>query len=348
MEKVTINFQNKQLSIDSNMLELCENYDVEINDEYINYLTSFIGSYERLTSVINELIMCDICNRYFSSLYGQVLCINEDGETGYECLWKAIIDNIDKRSFYTFEDLKEYGGLKEKYNFFGINTEIVIDDLICTLNKEIKIIYRWYNKEIKELTQKKSKTVARKRINRDLKSWSFGLGRFLWRLERRHEREEKERATKKEYEMFIKNIINRYSLNGKTIFNKVKNLNDYNDVCGIYVFCLDSKRKIYIGQTRRSLRERIREHLRELDVDFDYYLNPYNISKIYVLKISDKYQDVVEQDCIAFTPRKISLNSVATTENAIYFVDSSNLDFLLADDKLRLKIINDSIKHFGV
>ena len=71
------------------------------------------------------------------------------------------------------------------------------------------------------------------------------------------------------------------------------------------------EQKIYVGQTKKCLKERVLQHFTKPQSQFDKTHSLEEVSNIYVLNVSEEYLDYVEMDCIASIPSKLLFNVFA-------------------------------------
>jgi hypothetical protein len=121
----------------------------------------------------------------------------------------------------------------------------------------------------------------------------------------------KAQENRQEYNDKLQKLLCRYSKKGKTVFEKVTDLNDYMGFKGIYILCFNRLAKCYIGQTSKSIKHRVIAHFSKPQTQFDYLCDFGSITEIYVLHVFDELLDDVEQDCIAYMGSEHLLNACA-------------------------------------
>ena len=145
----------------------------------------------------------------------------------------------------------------------------------------------------------------------------------------------------------LNNLQKRYSINYKSLMERVDVLSKYKNNSGLYILVLSSLRGIYIGQATSSISKRILEHLNNPSSFFDDSILPEDISDIYVLKTPNdsKMIDLIERDLIAAIGPDLSMNASVGGHNVIASVHDVRYnpsEFTLSDDKL--KTILNSLK----
>lgn len=138
------------------------------------------------------------------------------------------------------------------------------------------------------------------------------------------------------YNFSLECLLTRYTIHGNCLFKNVIDLGEYRNASGIYILCFDEPRVYYIGQAKKDLVNRIKDHWMKPSSNFDRTFGPNDVSKIYIMRIPSDYCDRVEQDCIASIPVNLLFNSMAGG-NAIASIHSfeyNQRDYLLKEDEL--------------
>lgn len=143
------------------------------------------------------------------------------------------------------------------------------------------------------------------------------------------------------YEQSIKNLLNRYSKNEQTIFELVNDLKKYDHCCGIYVLCFDEEQKVYIGQAKKSIYKRVRQHFTNPQTTFDNTHKEENISRIYVLQTTDEFIDYIECDCVSlFTYNTCCNGLIPGTIIVLRCVENAE-EYKMPDEFVRMIIEED-------
>lgn len=130
----------------------------------------------------------------------------------------------------------------------------------------------------------------------------------------KHDKQKSENPVANEKAFYIENIeklLSRYVYEGDSVFQKIDNLNECVNSSGIYVLCFDYEKKIYVGQTKNCLKERIVQHFTKPQSNFDKNHSLEEVTSIYVLNIAQEYLDCVEADCIATISPNLLFNVFA-------------------------------------
>ena len=306
------------------VLEL-KKYGVGFNSEYFEYVLSYKRPYKRGGM---NLFIADLYNRKYRDELGRIVVYRRE-PTFYEDTLSAVLDNYDKKYRFGFEKLHVNGILPiskgERYvSKFGVTIKEscipVENEYISNFKKSIDDLYQWkYGKRaIKCYNDSFFRDQDDGQTLEEFKSREIRYRCFVSLFEMdfmlRSAKSKKDKTPGNARELYINSIdfaLKRYLYDGKSVFQKVDNLNDYQECSGIYILCFDYEQKIYVGQTKRSFKERILQHFIKPQSEFDKNHSLEEVSNIYVLNVSEDCLDYVEMDCIASIPSKLLFNVFA-------------------------------------
>lgn len=326
MQTKEIYFKNKKYLIDISLIEGLKKFDVEITDEYLEYIFNkrSLFNFELTDKFLNLLICFDFCNRILYSKnknFGRIVAISNCEIKYYDDFTNAFLDNQnEKEVFYNFEYFYKQNLNKNLNNvFFGINVHPYYSNcFVKVINDLAKETLSWGNSQraIKEFNTYKSRYKNEYTFDffkrQHIIFLTFTLGYRIYCCNKNEELFRRNYSLYKDkYDEYLSKILRRYSINNKTVFEEVNNLEKYNKVGGIYILCLKQKCLFYIGQTRISLKKRILDHFRLPQSDFDKSLMYSDVKKIYVLRVQNKFLNMVEEDCIANINSKLLANFFA-------------------------------------
>lgn len=329
------------------VLHLME-YGVDFSDSYFEYVLSHQRPYKRGGM---NLFIADLYNRKYKDELGKIVVYRQE-PTFYEDVLSAVLDNYDKKYRFGFEKLHNMGILPiakgERYvSKFGVTIKesyiTVENEYISSFKESIDDLYQWkYGKRaIKCYNDSLFRDQDDGQTLEEFKSREIRYRCFVALFEMdfmlRSAKSKKDKTPGNDRELYINSIdfaLKRYLYDGKSAFQKVDNLNDYQDRYGIYILCFDYEQKIYVGQTKKSFNERILQHFTKPQSEFDKKHSLEEVSNIYVLNVSEEYLNYVETDCIASIPSMLLFN-VFAGGNSIEMITSSNYDpkRYLLDDK---------------
>lgn len=325
---------------------------VTFDEQYFEYVCSHQRPYKRKGRL---LFLADSVNKELREELGRIVVYKEE-PVFYEDVESAVFDNYEERYKFGFENLHKYGivpaqAVSKSVSKFGVTikekTRHREDPRITNLNDVIEKLYQWkYNKKAlncyndpffrdqddgQTLEEFKEKEV-RYRCFMALADMNFILS-F-----KQPKKRKKEPNTQEAYFQGIEKLLNRYKHNESSVFQMVDDLNDYVNIPGIYVLCFDFERKLYIGQTRKCLKERILQHFTTPQSTFDRTHSLNGVTSIYILNVSEAYLDFVEADCIASLDPTLLFNIYAGGQS-IEMISSKDYDpnrYLLEDKAISL------------
>jgi len=296
---------------------------VTIDNDYFDYVLSFRRPYKHGGY---NLFLSDFYNRKYKDELGKIVVYKQE-PTLYEDVLSAVLDNYDKRYRFGFEKLHNLGIVpacekSRSVRKFGVEIEESSfppeNPYIAYLNESMENLYRWkYGKKALKCyndpffrDQDDGQTLE-DFISKEVRYQCF-VSLLEMDFQLRLDKSEKVPVVDREkYLNSIEIILNRYVYDGKSVFQKVNDLNNYQDCSGIYVLCFDYERKMYVGQTQISFKERILQHFIKPQSNFDKNHSLEEVSNIYVLNVSTEYLDYVEMDCIASIEPSLLFNVFA-------------------------------------
>ena len=306
------------------ILKYLNQSNFEINESYIKSLIEYRNPLEeKLTNgSIARLVSYDFFNKMLYSYdkgLGKIVCYKNNEVVLYDDIYQAIMQNYDTKYIYGFETLHSQGIIptKKAYNFFGSSITVFepVTPLLNKLNIFVSFIYSWkHDKRAMRVYKDYKKIHKFKHYNefvaQYIKYYTFSLGDVLSFVKCKVEKEKEQikKRSSKVYDKCIEKLLKRYTLNKRSYFEEVENINDYKKYSGIYILCFNDKKAFYIGKTSVSLKDRIIKHFSNPQTGFEQNNKIQDISKIYVLKIQAEFLDYVERDCIASIPSEYLLN----------------------------------------
>ena len=360
-DKIEISFGRKKYLIDKFLIERLNELNITIDDDYYKYLIQFKNPYSSSVSEFDvfQLLNCDFWNRilYDSEKgLGNVLVYDKDGNIigEYPNLTDLLLEVNQPGLSYGFKNLHKKGiiPIKQKVDFYGVQFTLnTSHPYLETLRKLVNDINGWRNgKRSENAYNDEDRKSIRSRYSfetfkaKKVKYWSFILGDLEMSTKRRMNEEKKIEGTNDEYRNQLKNLFNRYSSNGICMFEEVEDLKLVDKYTGIYVLCFDTEKKYYIGQAKKSFKDRIVQHFTKPMSHFDETHRPNDVSRIYVLHTTDEFIDYVEMDCIASIDKDYLLNVMAGGHSimSIKYKDYNPYKFKFS--KKFVKMILESVK----
>lgn len=326
MHTKEIYFKNKKYLINASLIEGLKKFDVELNNEYLEYIFNkrSLFNFELSDRFLNLLICFDFCNRILYSKnknFGRIVTISNCKTKYYDDFTNAFFDNQNEKDvFYNFEYFyKQNINQKLATVFFGIKVHHYYPNcFIKVINDLAKETLSWGNSQraIKEFNNYKSRYKNEYTFDffkrQHIIFLTFTLGHRIYCCNKKEELFRRNYLLYKDkYDEYLLKILKRYSINNKTVFEEVTNLEKYNKVSGIYILCLEQKCLFYIGQTRICIKKRILDHFRLPQSDFDKSFMYSDVKKIYVLRVQNKFLNMIEEDCIANIDSKLLANFFA-------------------------------------
>ncbi|MBQ9978448.1 MAG: GIY-YIG nuclease family protein [Clostridia bacterium] len=320
------NYNNNDIRIPLYASEGLRNFGVNFDNDYFSYIDSFKSPFNYSP---HNLFQGDYYNKKVRQELGRVV-VYKDSPTFYESIAEAVFDNYDKKYKFGFEVLHKQGivpvsKIKRISTNFGVSIRVdsptVEHEYITKLNEQISNIYSWkygkraincYNDPF--FRNPANNITLDEFVKRETRSKCFlALSNMDLSLKLHNSQKTNQSKTTyyNLYQNSLKCLFDRYSVNGKSAFLKVDDLNDYENCIGIYILCFDNESKMYIGQTKSSLKKRITQHFTDPHSDFDKTHNFESISSIYILDTLSEYIDDLEEDCIANIPSEVLFNVFA-------------------------------------
>lgn len=321
-------FHNSEYDVNDGLLNAYEEYVGLITEEELESLWEYHSVFEKnnIQNELPQLMRTEIYNKtlLWESGFGGIIEYNPSGEI---CnVFRKVDDMISAirgtSSIYGFEF---YDGLKEGLTrkgiaFFGVTVKPLYDQMswknmsVISLNIAMRFLRRW---EKTGSFKSYEDTYFRAKIG-DIsygdfceqyrKNFIFTLADWLPSSKLKRSIMERVKMDEKPYKADLEKLLNRYTVDGSTKFEKVNDLNAYTGCSGIYIFCLDEIRGYYVGQTSSDIKKRIKSHWSDPSNAFDRTYGPNDVSSIYVLRLNSKYLNRVEQDCIASINQLYLLN----------------------------------------
>lgn len=338
-----------------------QKHGVELNEKYFDYLYEYICPvyYNDSMSTLSMLALYDESNRrLFDSECDKVVVYKETPEI-YDNFVDAILSNYNQQYEMNLLSLHNKGIYPQKrihkaYTNFHVTIKPTLrvseNARITELRKLINHIYRWKNGKLpeKDFSELQQHTPATKysSVEEFKKQWvknmAFRLSADLVLAIKFKPEEKNTYLIFDEYVNNLKSLLNRYSQNNKSVFEKVENLNDYDGYTGIYILCFDDEMKMYIGQTKQSFKKRITSHFTKPQSDFDKTHSFDRISSIYILHTTSEFIDYVEADCIANIEPKYLLNKLAASGSIeLITSESYNPQNYMISSKAIIDIVSD-------
>lgn len=344
-------------------------YGIEINESYFDYLYEYISP-DYLNNSISTLSMLAVYDESNKKMFDvecdKVIVYKETNEI-YDNFVDAILSNYDHQYEMNLLSLHKQGiypqkRIPQKSTNFCVTikpaSRVGENAKITELRKMIGWIYSWKNgknpqKDFNELRQRNPMTEYNS-VEAFKKQWvknqAFKLASTLSLVRADEPKEKKHCLNLNEYVNNLNSLLNRYSRNNVTVFEKVDDLNNYDGYTGIYVLCFDEELRMYIGQTKESFKRRITSHFTNPQSEFDKTHDFDKISSIYVLHTTDEFIDYIEMDCIATISSKYLFNKFAGG-GSLELITSNRYDskkYILSQQAIE-DIINDTnyVKQFN-
>ena len=359
------NYHNTLFSISASSIYKLQTFGVEFNDAYLDSLCGYINPHYigSLSGKLETLICCDITNKQFFSSPGNKVVIYKEQPIIYDNFVDALMDDHNYQNEVNLLSLHENGifpqsKTTQEYTNFGVTIRVktYLDEQskIDCLRKTMHHIYSWSkNRYLEEDFIKHKESCLLKKCDTledyILQGVKYRAFRFAYDYLSLYQSNDNftdpsndHLLTINEYSYNLQSLLNRYSKNGESVFEKVEDLNDYDGYTGIYILCFDDEMKMYIGQTKQSLKKRITSHFTKPQSDFDKTHTFDRISSIYILHTTSEFIDYVEADCIANINANYLLNKLAAN-GSIELIDSKSYDpknYMISPEGI-IDIVND-------
>ena len=305
---------------------------IKLTERYMNEIWNYHSVYYsgNAQSEILKLMNDDLSYKYLflKNGLGSIIYYNSQGNPEryfdtFVDFYNFVITN--RNHTYGFEKFYKEGIRvgRNKIKFFGIIFLPLYDQMswknlyITSLIYWIQWIKRWEktkagkNYEDPFLKDKRENVSFHEYCQQNIKNHYFSIGHFVTNdIGKMNSLRSRIEMDEKEYVYELDSLLNRYTYNGKFLFEKVECLADYKNNIGIYILCLHDVRGIYIGQTKSSISTRITNHWSKPSSNFDRTFGPNDVNEIYVIKVPLIYLDDVERDCIASIKEKYILNAL--------------------------------------
>ena len=333
---------------------------IKLTERYMNEIWNYHSVYYsgNAQSEILKLMNDDLSYKYLflKNGLGSIIYYNSQGNPEryfdtFVDFYNFVITN--RNHTYGFEKFYKEGIRvgRNKIKFFGIIFLPLYDQMswknlyITSLIYWIQWIKRWEktkagkNYEDPFLKDKRENVSFHEYCQQNIKNHYFSIGHFVTNdIGKMNSLRSRIEMDEKEYVYELDSLLNRYTYNGKFLFEKVECLADYKNNIGIYILCLHDVRGIYIGQTKSSISTRITNHWSKPSSNFDRTFGPNDVNEIYVIKVPLIYLDDVERDCIASIKEKYILNALRGGEilESVHSQMNKSEDYLLEDEYLKL------------
>lgn len=328
IEKVEFKLSNKIISISKNLYDAIKREGYFPSEEEIKNIFSLRSPHINTDEVLSSMNLSFAFSCFlFNKTYGRFVLYLPDGSKMIsDNLFELVKNHLDEDCLYNFEVLDKNGIVPKKcvIDFFGskINSlfypEITSTPLPYMLSDIIK-------DDLKNIT--KLANGDEKIFSQDLEWRMFKAPADLrlWYLDNKQIRNRNNTIEENEYNSSLCRLLSRYSINGKSLFEKVDKIQAYNSSVGIYVLCMKDTRRIYIGQAKSSIGKRVLQHFSHKNTGFDYSIIPSDVTDIYVMNVmpDKEIMNYIEADCIATIGKQIVANSKAA-EYDLKFVKNND------------------------
>lgn len=316
MEKVEFELSNKIISISKNLYDAITREGYFPSEEEIKKIFSLRSPHINTDEVLSSMNLSFAFSCFlFNKTYGRFVQYLPDGSKMIsDNLYELVKNHLDEDCLYNFEvlDKNEIVPKKCVIDFFGskINSLYYPEIAKMPLPYMLSDIVKTDLKYIKKLAKGDEKI-----FSQDLEWRMFKApdDLRLWYLDNKRIRNRINTIDEVEYDSALRKLLSRYSVNGKSLFEKADKIQLYNSSTGIYVLCMKEMRRIYIGQAKSSIGRRVLQHFSHKNTGFDYSIIPGDISEIYVMKALPDREliNYIEADCIATIGKQIVANATA-------------------------------------
>lgn len=352
MKHIEIELRNKKIFIGKSLYDAIvkTNYNPSGNDlEKIFSLKSPHSSTKEIC--FSQNIGFALARFLYISKFGRFVQYFPDGTKQMsDDLYELVKDHTDDGCLYGFEELDKKDVIPQKtvINFFGskISSIFYVNIKNELLPYMLSEIIKDDLKYIKKLA-KGNKDV----FIRDLKWRMFKACRdmMLWHQDNNRIRSRNKAIHESEYLESLNNLLSKYSVDGKTLFEKVDIIQSYNKSIGIYVLCMKDMRRIYVGQAKSSIGRRVLQHFSHKNSGFDNSVLPGDITDIYILKTPSDVSliNIIESDCIATVGKNITANSLSSEFNLQSTSDKDYIskDYMIPNNQLKkIKAVLNELK----
>lgn len=314
MEKENFNLRDKTICISKNLYDAIIREGYVPLDEDIKKIFSLRSPHAYKKEILYSLNLTFAFSGYlFKKVYGKFVQYLPDGSKAMsDNLYELVKNHVDEACLYSFEEIDKNGIIPKNcvIDFFGskINSlyypEIAKMPLPYMLSDIVKIDLKY----IKKLANGDEKI-----FSQDLEWRMFKApdDLRLWNLDNKRIRNRINTIDEVEYDSALRKLLSRYSVNGKSLFEKVDKIQSYNSSTGIYVLCMKEMRRIYIGQAKSSIGKRVLQHFSHKNTGFDDSIVPSDVTDIYVMRIMSDREIInyIEADCIATIGKRIIANA---------------------------------------
>lgn len=327
-EEIIITYQNQDYAVPIKYVRELEALGVQVDENYVGELLGYQSPVWELK--LRTLMIIDIGNKEYAQSkenLGRIIKYDKCGNIAacFESVYEATVDALNSNARYSFERLHNEGFLrqKQKHEFFGIPITVAHDhEIIKALNKHIRCSRNLYQGK-RKYTQMLYADVADKMSYTEFAMQKIKADSFRFRADvirpffnnsnsnAEHPYVKHNIELCADYDIRMKALFDRYSVNGETLFEKVDDLGKYKGYSGIYLLCLPQIKGCYVGQTKKCFATRIPQHFTSPNSAFDTKYGPADIKEIYILPAEEYYVDYLESDCIAVLGNEVCLNALA-------------------------------------
>lgn len=365
IEKI-FNYNNILFSTSISIIHKLQTLGTEINEKYVDSICEYIDPFYigELSNKIPLLFFYDLKNKIFFSDQGNKVVVYKEQPKIYDNFIDAFLANHDKQYDISLLSLHQKGispqaKSTEEFTNFCVTIKKKSQDTehlkIDCIRKITNHLFNWKKSNFLEedFIKHQERCLIKKCNSLDdyiLQCVKHRAFRFVYEyLSLYHDKSGTNNSkqtsfdlTFDEYSKNLQLLLQRYSKNNESVFEKVENLNDYDGYTGIYILCFDHEMKMYIGQTKQSFKKRITSHFIKPQSDFDYTHSFDEISSIYILHTTSEFINYVEADCIANIESKYILNKLAASES-IELITSKSYNpknYMLSNEGV-ISIVND-------
>ena len=282
-KEVTIQLNGKSITISLVLKNKCDAAGLEFTESLNDKILSLHSPASDITdSDYRFNIRNALYNKLYHDKYGDFIQYFSDGTIKQSSsLFDLLKNSFNEDSLFSFSFYHQNGIVPkiDTINFFGSELQKMVYE---GMESDRRIFF--LNRLIKEVIKntKKCNQEGTDLFFKDLEWRAFSICRWLRDslLGFNELSSRKETVPQRQYDETIKKVLDRYSYQGKTLFKEVDRIASYRKDFGIYIFCLDGLREIYVGQTKSSLGKRILQHISRPNTDFDRSISYIDIKKI--------------------------------------------------------------------
>lgn len=349
MEKVNFNLGDKTICISKNLYDAIIREGYVPSEEEIKKIFSLRSPHINTDEVLSSMNLSFAFSYFlFNKTYGRFVQFLPDGSKAMsDNLYELVKNHADEVCLYSFEEIDKNGIIPKNcvIDFFGskINSLYYPEIAKMPLPYMLSDIVKTDLKYIKKLAKGDEKI-----FSQDLEWRMFKApdDLRLWYLNNKRIRNRINTIDEAEYDSALRKLLSRYSINEKSLFEKVDKIQLYNSSTGIYVLCMKEMRRIYIGQAKSSIGKRVLQHFSHKNTGFDDSIVPSDVTDIYVMRVMPdrEIMNYIEADCIATIGKRIIANTkvaeydLRLTSDVDYNPNKYLIPKMQFDDLLRLLV----------